>query len=1232
MVRTYTNKQGQTILKQVQLNQTINGTMVSWLETYYIYDQYGRLVYQVSPSAMAAVGNATSFSVASNSATDELVYKYNYDSLGRIVEKKVPGSGWQYIIYDKLGRVALTQDANQRSSNQWIFVKYDALNRPVYSGIYTESVLSSRKTMQKYYIGLNYPSLPYYETRAVNATYQGYSNAVFPTTNLQVLFVNYYDDYNFDNSGTANYTYDNTHLSGIPTAASVATRNLPTGQKRLMLGTSNWLIKAIFYDQYDRPIQIQSNNHLTLAVQDKSSFLYKDLVHVDRTKTTHVGATTVNVIQRYTYDNAWRTAGIFHTINSNSEQQVAAYQYNALGQLIMKQLHNTGATFLQNVDMRYNIRGWLSSINNAKLTSDGGVTNNDTNDYFGMELFYNQTDSTSSLNNTLSYNGNISAVKWKGPGYAAGNQGQRSFNLTYDQSDKLVSASFKANATSAYTWTKEAGTLNESVTYDYNGNITGLQRYQNQRGLTYSQSQESVTVTSSPLQIDNLTYSYTPGTNQLVKVTDATSNPAGFTDGASLPTEYSFGPLGNLTADQNKGISSTTYNVLGKPQQVTFTNGTSVVYTYDAQGNKLRAATTVSGVTTITDYVNGFVYNNSTLKFFSSPEGRVAANAGGYEYQYAITDHQGNTRLLFTSAPQAAQSVTATFESAAQATESTQFLNYPTGSHVNNVIGNATFGTSSEWLNGGASGQIGVANSYQVMPGDSVKITAFAKYNAPSQNSANLAGFATALLGAFALSAPAQGETGTPSAGINSWGSAEAGAFGDGTNDSSDPKAFVTILIFDKNYNFLDVAYSQLTSSGKMSAGYLAKEAGYAYLYISNEQAYQTDIYFDNVTMRYKAGPVLQQNEYYPFGLQTSGSWTRASAVANEFLANGGTELNPTTGVYDLDFRNYDPALARMNQVDPMADKYSSHSPYNYAFNSPIVFNDPNGADPPHKIGDDSGTGPNHGSPIPYNASLQSLEATGNSFYQDFITGGADINYSSSGQYSSNGAGGIYLDSNNNGIQDAGESNVSGWVSLTTFYVTGYFDNGKLIEERSHQYSFETNDVYLQDLTQDDGVTINVTNRQNGYAYVRGYPNRTYDNGKTIAYKVPLYDVDVTYDGVTTTFQAIRFAVQTRGSSPMMQGVQSGEYDVTFDPNYHPDFGGSWHVDGALNGGVFFHNGPPQLNWVGAGEGCIQVFGPNCWTDFNGLLNQYAPPGSGVSVRATFEYAPLPPVVRGFTY
>jgi RHS repeat-associated protein len=90
----------------------------------------------------------------------------------------------------------------------------------------------------------------------------------------------------------------------------------------------------------------------------------------------------------------------------------------------------------------------------------------------------------------------------------------------------------------------------------------------------------------------------------------------------------------------------------------------------------------------------------------------------------------------------------------------------------------------------------------------------------------------------------------------------------------------------------------------------------------------------------------VQYNEYYPFGMQTASSWTRENAVKNDFLYNGGTELNTTSGLYDLHFRNYDPVLGRMWGVDPAAAKYSSVSPYNYAFNDPVGLNDPSGADP----------------------------------------------------------------------------------------------------------------------------------------------------------------------------------------------------------------------------------------------------------------------------------------------
>ena len=96
---------------------------------------------------------------------------------------------------------------------------------------------------------------------------------------------------------------------------------------------------------------------------------------------------------------------------------------------------------------------------------------------------------------------------------------------------------------------------------------------------------------------------------------------------------------------------------------------------------------------------------------------------------------------------------------------------------------------------------------------------------------------------------------------------------------------------------------------------------------------------------RYQVVNKVQYNEYYPFGMSTANSWTRENTMGNNFLGNGGTELNQTSQLYDLDYRNYDPILGRMNGIDPMATKYASLSPYNFSFNDPVTFNDPSGAD-----------------------------------------------------------------------------------------------------------------------------------------------------------------------------------------------------------------------------------------------------------------------------------------------
>ena len=90
---------------------------------------------------------------------------------------------------------------------------------------------------------------------------------------------------------------------------------------------------------------------------------------------------------------------------------------------------------------------------------------------------------------------------------------------------------------------------------------------------------------------------------------------------------------------------------------------------------------------------------------------------------------------------------------------------------------------------------------------------------------------------------------------------------------------------------------------------------------------------------------------YYPFGLKHKGYNGNYNPLGNstaQKFGYNGKELNEELGIqwHDFGARNYDAALGRWMNIDPLAEEMRRHSPYNYAFNNPVYFIDPDGMAP----------------------------------------------------------------------------------------------------------------------------------------------------------------------------------------------------------------------------------------------------------------------------------------------
>ena len=315
------------------------------------------------------------------------------------------------------------------------------------------------------------------------------------------------------------------------------------------------------------------------------------------------------------YDHAGRLKETWHKLNTTgSDILLAKNEYNELGQLVDKKLHSTmssGADAKQSVDYRYNIRGWLTSINNAALANN--ATNNDSNDLFGMNLAYN---TSLGLGVTPQFNGNISEASYS-KDLGKGDVKQTGYGFKYDPMNRLTDAVHQQRTTQNGAWA--GGGFDEGeIGYDLNGNIQKLKRKD-----------------AGGVVIDDLEYKYENSditiSNKLLSVEDKIANAKGFSDGNSgSKQDYTYDANGNMTRDLNKGIGNstsdaanvTTYNHLNLPQTVS-KGGSTIRYVYDATGRKLAQYVTSGASQKRTDYAGEFIYEDNVLQFMNHEEGRI---------------------------------------------------------------------------------------------------------------------------------------------------------------------------------------------------------------------------------------------------------------------------------------------------------------------------------------------------------------------------------------------------------------------------------------------------------------------------------------------------------------------------------------------------------------------------------------------------------------------------------
>lgn len=589
--------------------------------TLYYYDQAGNLSQTVSPEGVdrldasdTSLNNAINEHRAAGEVTEEvsllpnhtLETQYRYNSLNQLVWQQTPDGGTTVFAYDNLGRIIASQNEKQA-------VARDGYAKPATSFSYTEydglgRIIEAGETID---IGQSYEITKEGRLKSgstfVNSFDHGPRKEVTITTYDKTVPLASSSTTGFQNSGELFENF---------TAVQGTLRNRVGGvlfYKEIPEGAqSNYFNHGLFYD-YD--IHGNVKELVSIYVDHRDSGIINRIKHVayeydlisgNVHKVTYQKGESDQFIHAYSYDADNRITQVKTSKDGYLWETDATYQYYKHGPLARMEL---GDRKVQGQDYVYTLQGWLKSVNGEYITDptkdfgkDGTPGSIVARDAFGYSLGYFNGDYKAVAGNTETYfslssptvqnlyNGNIKQMVTSLRGLNGSTLPSQVNTYNYDQLNRIKAMSSESVVSTNNSPGARTPGVESSYTYDRNGNLETLSRKAEKNG--------------SIVLMDDLTYEYKTGTNQLTLVRDAVAdnvfdvdiddqnyaNGLDYNEEDTATHNYKYDEIGQLIRDYGENINIY-WRVDGKVDYIEkgiFNRASSIIqFEYDGLGNRV---------------------------------------------------------------------------------------------------------------------------------------------------------------------------------------------------------------------------------------------------------------------------------------------------------------------------------------------------------------------------------------------------------------------------------------------------------------------------------------------------------------------------------------------------------------------------------------------------------------------------------------------------------------------